>query len=230
ADVVLRIRGSILVDALGLPQRRSAIDEGRLIVSHPLHPRVHPLLLLLRGGVFHHILEVVRVGHIQHQEFLHWMILSPVRKRREKACCNRLNPEYTVAPLAAIDRLRRGRTLVGNAKRTPSFAGSDRVSLSERMTQAGIRKMAADGADSLRHSGGCDKPKPSPWSLWREPAMRSEKTDGLSKRQDPPAPFARSTRRRRRNSATSARSRSPAPSATSTCALRAPGGRSIRAS
>src|SRR5208337_1427028 len=55
---------------------------------------------------------------------------------------------------------------------------------------------------SLRHSGGCDKPNPSPWSLWREPAMRSEKTDGLSKRQDPPAPFARSTRRRRRNSAT----------------------------
>jgi len=49
------------------------------------------------------------------------------------------------------------------------------VSLSERMTQAGIRKMAADGADSLRHSGGCDKPNPPPWSLWREPGMRPEK-------------------------------------------------------
>ena len=36
------------------------------------------------------------------------------------------------------------------------------MSFSERMTQAGIREMAAGGADSLRHGGGCDKPNPPP--------------------------------------------------------------------
>ena len=52
SDLVLRVGSSLRVDPLGLPQRRAAIDQRRLVVAHPFHPRLHPLLLLLGVEVF----------------------------------------------------------------------------------------------------------------------------------------------------------------------------------
>src|SRR5262245_20916995 len=69
------------VNALGLSQGRSALDYGRLIRIHPLHPRVHPFLLLLRSGIFHHLLELSPRSHIQHHEFFHRILPWPAGDR-----------------------------------------------------------------------------------------------------------------------------------------------------
>src|ERR1700733_10545018 len=79
ADVVFRIRSSLCVDLLGLPQRRATVDHGGLMVAHPFHPRIHALLLLLGRGFLHHPLKVGPIGHVQDHELFHWLIL-PVKK------------------------------------------------------------------------------------------------------------------------------------------------------
>src|SRR5262249_51085641 len=48
ADVALGVFGSMRVHALGLSHRRSLVDKGGFVAVHPFHPRIHPLLSLLR--------------------------------------------------------------------------------------------------------------------------------------------------------------------------------------
>src|SRR5262249_48726371 len=71
SDLILCVRGSLRINALGLPQGRSALDNGCLIGIHPLHPGVHPFLPLLWSGVFHHLFELRPRSHIQRHKFLH---------------------------------------------------------------------------------------------------------------------------------------------------------------
>src|SRR5262245_17441896 len=50
---------------LVLPSGAPPVDDRFLVLAHPFHPAIHPLLLLLGRRVFHHLLKVGAGSHVQ---------------------------------------------------------------------------------------------------------------------------------------------------------------------
>src|SRR5262245_32619083 len=71
SNAVLRIRGSLRVDALGLAERRTALNDRLLVLLHPFHPGIQALLLLFGRRAIHRLLEVGTRCHVQNHEFFH---------------------------------------------------------------------------------------------------------------------------------------------------------------
>jgi len=67
ADVVLRVRNAYGIRALRFAQWSPALQNGCLVIIHPLHPRLHSLTALLRSGTFHHPFKVGPRSHIDRE-------------------------------------------------------------------------------------------------------------------------------------------------------------------
>src|SRR5262249_57191935 len=104
--------GSLGVDPFRLTQRRSPIDDRLLVLIHPLHPRIHSLLLLLHRRAFHHLLELGTRGHVEHHKFLHRrspFIASEACKLWGSVCLSRASGILVGGRLPTIHQSRRWR-------------------------------------------------------------------------------------------------------------------------
>ena len=64
SNIVLHIRSTFDFNPFGFSKRPAALHDGIFVISHPFHPGIHPFLLLLGGGILHHLRKRGRFCHV----------------------------------------------------------------------------------------------------------------------------------------------------------------------